>query len=107
VERVDDAKEPAPQAAALLPEVPLLDRPLERVLDQVVGGIGIAGEAAGEAPEMRDLACDRPLQILQGLPPATDHPMGTGLSTGQTLLSRHRFRPGRHFSELRHDPACR
>src|SRR3989304_4375182 len=52
---VHDCKQPGAEIAAGPPEMALVDRPLERVLHEVVGGMLVARERPRIAPQPRDV----------------------------------------------------
>ena len=68
---VHDREQPGPQIAPRAPQVALVDRTLERVLHEIVGGVLVADERARIAAQPRDVLGD-PLGIHVGYRSALD-----------------------------------
>ena len=65
---VHEGEHPCPRRC-LAPQVHTAQRPLQRVLHQIVGGAAIARQRAGIAPQPRNVLCDQAVVLTH------DHPL--------------------------------
>src|SRR5215475_6210338 len=80
---VHDCKKPRAEIAAGTPQVALVDRPLERVLYEIIGRVRVTDERPRVAPQPRDMARD--LLRAHLLAPASSRPCGHGRATRHRL----------------------